>query len=702
MRDQAIAVEGENCFRVAAADRAAFLIDADAYFRALKAALRRARHSIFIVGWDVHSRTPLGFDRSGPGPHHLAALLDAVAAAPDGPTVYVLDWDSPLLYAVDRQWTPTLAFDWFTCNRVRFALDASHPVGGSQHQKIVVIDDALAFVGGIDLTYGRLDDQRHAKDDPRRRNPDGTPYEPQHDIQAAIGGDAAAALGEVARERWHRATGQRLAPPTPAGDPWPPELDPDVTDTDVAVARTYPAWKGFTAVREIERLYLDLIAAAQTTIYLENQYLSAERVVAALAERLAEPDGPEIVMVLPHGSHGWLEEVAIVQRQAAAIDRLRQADEHGRLAIYTPRDHDFAIHVHAKLMIVDDRIVHLGSANLANRSMGLDSECDIQIELPPGSEKATAAAHLCHRLLAEHLGTGPGQVAAARRDAGSLSGAISALNDEHGRHLVPLRPTPPDASLEETRWLDPDEPIEMERMADELASGQGDRRSLRGTLLRLALVAAVLLALAAAWRWTPLAELADPAALEAQLRQLRGDWMVTLAMLAAFVVGGLLMFPVTMLILATGLLYGPASGIAVALGGALAGAIAGYGVGVLLGRHGLRRLLRGRLDKISRQVARRGVLSMTLIRMLPVAPFTVINLVAGASHLRFRDFLIGSLLGMAPGTVAIATFAGQVGEVLRAPSPGKLAALAGIVLVIAIAGTWAWRRLVAWRAAESD
>ncbi|MEQ9640075.1 MAG: VTT domain-containing protein [Alphaproteobacteria bacterium] len=701
MGDRAIAVEGENCFRVAAADRAAFLIDSDAYYRALKAAVRRARRSIFIIGWDVHSRTPLGFDRSGPGPHFLAALLDNVASAPDGPTVYVLNWDSPLLYAVDRQWVPTLAFDWFTCNKVRFALDASYPVGGSQHQKIVIIDDAMAFVGGIDLTYNRLDDQRHAKDDPRRRNPDGTTYEPQHDVQAALEGDVAATLGAVARERWYRATGERLPPPDPGGDPWPPELDPALNDVEVAVARTYPSWKGFAAVREVERLYLDVIAAARHTIYLENQYLTAERILAALLDRLDAPDGPEIVMVLPHGAHGWLEEVAIVRRQAAAIDRLRQADAHGRFAVFSPHDNDSSIHVHAKLMIVDDRIIRLGSANLANRSMGLDSECDIHIETAAGSEQAAAAAHLCHRLLAEHLGTDADTVAAARREQPSLIAAIELLNDESGRHLAPLRPAPPQADLADTKWLDPDQPIEMERMADEMASGSGDRRSLRGTLLRLAIVVALLLSLAAAWRWGPLSELADPAALEAQLSRLRGDWMVTLAVLAAFVVGGLVMFPVTILILATGLLYGPISGVAVALGGAMAGAVAGYGAGVLLGRHGLRRLLRGRLDRISRQLARRGVLSMTLIRMLPIAPFTVINMVAGASHLRFRDFLLGSLYGMAPGIVAITVFAGQVGEVLRAPSPAKLAILAGIVAVITLAGIWAWRRLVAWRAADT-
>jgi phosphatidylserine/phosphatidylglycerophosphate/cardiolipin synthase-like enzyme/uncharacterized membrane protein YdjX (TVP38/TMEM64 family) len=705
MTDRTIAVEGENCFRVAPANRVAFLIDADNYFSTLKRAILRARHDILVVGWDVHSRTPLGFDDDGQAPHQLAALLDHMAARRGGPTVRVLDWDSPLFYAIDRQWVPSIAFDWFTCNRVRFALDAAHPVGASQHQKLVVIDDAIAFCGGLDLTYRRLDDQCHAPDDPRRVNPDGSRYAPQHDVQVAVDGDAARALGAVARERWYRATGEQLAPSRSSVDPWPPERPADLVDVEVAVLRTLPAYQHFPAVREVERHYLDLIAAARQTIYMENQYLTATAIVDALAARLSEPDGPEVVLVLPESAHGWLERVTMTMLQARALIRLRAADAHRRLSVFTPLtglDNPQSLHVHAKLAIVDGRIARIGSANLNNRSMGLDSECDVAIEAAPGTTAADAIARLRDRLLAEHLAVEPATVADAVAAQPGLGAAIRALSGGRARQLRTFDVVQPAELAVDASLLDPDAPVAVERVADELVRRPDDRHSLRSVLLRLAAIVALLLGLAALWHWGPLAALADPLRLQDEVLRQAGNTTVTVAVLAAYVVGGLLMFPVTVLIVTTGLLYGPLIGIMVALAGAMLGACAGFGVGMLLGRHGLRRLLRGRLDRISRQIARRGLLSMMLIRMLPVAPFTVINLVAGASHLRFRDFLLGSLLGMAPGIVAISAFAGQLGAVLREPAPDKLLVLFALLVLIAAAGIFAWRRLIQWRQASGS
>lgn len=167
------------------ADRFAFLIDAQDYFRTFKTAAMRAQRSILIIGWDVNSRTLLEF----PGearpdvPNELGPFLNHVTRLRPHLWVRVLNWDSPLLYGLDREWAQQARFDWFTNPRLCFALDEAHPIGASQHQKLVVIDDQLAFVGGIDLTDCRLDAPAHRPADPRRRNADGTPYEPHHDIQ---------------------------------------------------------------------------------------------------------------------------------------------------------------------------------------------------------------------------------------------------------------------------------------------------------------------------------------------------------------------------------------------------------------------------------------------------------------------------------------------------------------------------------------
>ena len=111
--------------------------------------------------------------------------------------------------------------------QIRFCLDDDLPFGASQHQKIVVVDDALAFSGGLDLTTRRWDTRAHRLDDPRRVDLAGVPYAPFHDVQAMVDGKAAAALAELARVRWTHGACERAPPVRPTGDPWPKSVTPD-------------------------------------------------------------------------------------------------------------------------------------------------------------------------------------------------------------------------------------------------------------------------------------------------------------------------------------------------------------------------------------------------------------------------------------------------------------------------------------------
>jgi uncharacterized membrane protein YdjX (TVP38/TMEM64 family) len=378
---------------------------------------------------------------------------------------------------------------------------------------------------------------------------------------------------------------------------------------------------------------------------------------------------------------------------------LREADRHGRFRVYMPvvgDNGEIGVKVHAKIMVADDRFLRIGSANLNNRSMGLDSECDLALEGEPGSPEATAITSLRDRLVAEHLGTSRERVAEEVGRHGSLIEAIEALRGP-GRSLHPFPEVAPDSIdtvVAQSDLLDPASPMAPERLADELAGNTAERTMLRKALIRLGFVVAALLGLAALWRWSPLSELADAATLETWSQTLRSEWITSAAMLAAFVVGGVTMFPVLILIVATGLIFGPAVGLPVAMMGALLGAVAGYAIGVMVGRKTLERMAGGRLDRVSRQLARRGLLSMTLIRLLPLAPFTLVNLAAGASHISFRDFVLGTILGMAPGIVLITLFSGQLGKVLRSPDPLNIALLIAFLLAIASAAIWSWRRFV--------
>jgi phospholipase D1/2 len=698
---------GTNCWRSAQAARVAMLVDGDAYFRAVRAAIAAARRSVFILGWDIDSRLRLLREPDDGLPAELGPFLDAVLRRRRSLKVRVLSWDFAMIYALEREWMPVFRLNWSSHRRMRFQLDDRHPFGASHHQKIVVVDDRVAFCGGMDLSKWRWDTPAHAADEPGRIDPDGARYGPYHDVQLLVEGESAAALGELARLRWHRATGQRIAAAAPVEEPspWPPGLLEDFSDVDVAIARTLPRYDGNTGIREVEQLHADAIAAARHSIYLENQYLTSHRVVAALAARLRDADGPEVVAVLPRETGGWLEQMTMDVLRARVLRQLAEADRHRRLRVLypeTPGLGERCISVHSKLMVVDDRLLRIGSANLSNRSMGLDSECDLAIEGTRDDLRA-GIARCRNRLLAEHLGCEPAQVAAAIEREGSLLRAIGQLN--HGERRLCLLEARIDEEIDrlvpESAMIDPEKPID----ADELAREFIDEQDVEPARNSVAVIVAVLLAafaLAAAWRWTPLAQWLDLQTLEALAKSAVQAPMTPAIVLGGFVAGSLLVLPLTLMTVVSVLVFGPWTGGLYALAGAWLGALAGYGAGNLLGRDIIRRLAGARLNSLSRRLAKRGVLTVVAARLLPVAPFTIVNLVAGASHIRFRDFAVGNLIGLIPGTLATAAFVDSVADAIRTPSVSEIALVGAILSAIVLAG-WglrSWLRRLSGSAAE--
>jgi phosphatidylserine/phosphatidylglycerophosphate/cardiolipin synthase-like enzyme len=171
-------VEGKNCWRRVRANRAAFLIDGAAYFDAFARAALRAQRSILIVGWDFNSRARLWCDEAPQDvPPVLGDFLDTLVKRTRTLKIHILDWDFPLIYGVNREAPPIFGLGWKPRHRIQLRFDPDFPTGGSQHQKIIVIDDAIAFSGGMDLAADRWDTPEHRADDPRRLMGD-LPYPP--------------------------------------------------------------------------------------------------------------------------------------------------------------------------------------------------------------------------------------------------------------------------------------------------------------------------------------------------------------------------------------------------------------------------------------------------------------------------------------------------------------------------------------------
>ncbi|TVV71670.1 phospholipase D-like domain-containing protein [Sphingomonas solaris] len=462
-----ILVPGENVWSVDRATRAAVVIDADDYFAAARAAMMRAEQRIMLIGWDFDGRIRLGGEKGDPSaPDEIGPLILWLVERNPALEVYLLRWDLGAIRTLFRGTTIFTFLKWMRHKRIHTRLDGAHPPGASHHQKIVVIDDSFAFCGGIDMTGDRWDTRHHCDDEPQRKRPNGKPYPPWHDATTAIEGPAAARLGELARDRWRISGGGTLAPIEASDDVWPPSLDPQFRDVDIAISRSRPTLPDLEPIREIERLYLDMIGAARRFIYAESQYFASRRIAEAIARRLDEPDGPEIVIVNPLTANGWLEPIAMDSARARLFEALRRRDPHKRLRLYHPvTKGGEPIYVHAKIMIVDEEMLRVGSSNMNNRSLRLDTECDVTIERACSANGACRPAIRAIRdgLIAEHLDVAPDEVARRIDASGSIIATIEALRGS-GRTLEPYEI--PDLSAVET-WLadnevlDPEGPEEM-------------------------------------------------------------------------------------------------------------------------------------------------------------------------------------------------------------------------------------------------
>jgi len=705
---------GENVWRTARAERFAWLIDGEDYFRAVRESMEAAEREILIVGWDIDSRIELIRDEDHPlYPSPLAETLQSLADRKDALRVYVLSWDFAMVYVLERQLLPAARFGWDDYDRLHFRLDGEHATGASQHQKFIVIDGRLAYIGGFDITKSRWDTRAHAADDPRRVNEAGGSYRPFHDVQALVTGEPARHLRDLGSFRWQNVTGEPL-PEAPEDDTpdvdalWPKDVPVRAEDIPVGLARTWAAKDGTDTIREVERLFLDMIAAAESSIYIENQYYTSDTITRALCDRLQEDDGPEVVMVLPGETSGWLEQATMDVLRNQALQRLRDSDDHGRLRIVSPvADElgDICINVHGKVMVVDERWVRIGSANLSRRSMGLDSECDLVAEDASGEAPAALRADL----LAEHLGAEEEAVAASIAERGLL-----ATLDRFGGGARRLEPLDADGSDIDgmlkpiAKIADLERPVEQawDELVDGVtASGTGGsdadegagaetgalRRYLEVLTHRsvgwgfLALLI-VLVGGLAIWQARGAGDGFDPMALLERLRASASHPLAPIAVIPAFVAGSLVVAPVTGMIALCALLFGPWVASASAIAGTLTATVVNHAIGRYLGNAVEGRVPRAVTVRMKALGRSSDPWSLAGLRLIPIAPFTVINLLAGASRVKLRDFLLGTLIGMGPGTVLICfsvdrARAALAGEPVFEPWVLAVIAAAGIALI---------------------
>jgi len=650
------------------------LNDAAAFFAALRQTLLEAQEQVYIIGWDIHSATRLvgASGRADDGlPEQLGPLLRALIRRRPTLRIDILVWDFVSFYASERERNSATKFTAETSGHVRFCLDCTLPFGSAQHQKMVCIDGSLAFVGGLDLTIRRWDTSDHRAEHPLRCDPEGKPYPPFHDVQCMVDGDAAAWLFDLAEERW-RASGQQAHHRRRLGNMrWPANVPVEAEHLPVGIARTEVVCPAGSTIKEVERSLTAAIRSATSFVYIENQFTSATKIARELAQQMLRVPSLRVLVVTPKLHSSWLESQAMQNGRGAFIDCFSEAGVADRIRFVYPvsrsEDAEAAVMVHSKLMIVDNRILRVGSANLNNRSMGADSECDLIFEAASDQHRNFIAS-VRRRLIAHFCGLdeltitqNEDRLFALLDDVAGTDGAktlrevgSSVLTSTLATMVQPV--------------ADPERPLHLERAASRMWSTK--------TLMGIASITVALVGLTMAWSYTPLSDFTDAPHISALLSAYSQSIWGPLFAIAAFVVGGLVVFPVLVLIAATAAALGPWLGFITAMAGVLLSAFILFAIGRGLGRQRLQQLLGRRAARIQERVVGKGILAVVVIRMIPIAPFSVVNVVAGASTLPLRDFMVGTLLGMMPGILAMAVLGAQIADFARNASWSNILLLA--------------------------
>ena len=441
------------------------LIDGDDYYREFYRAALSAKRYILLAGWQFDSDACLlrGAEaEDAPLPVALKAFLNALCERTEGLSIRMLAWDYHSVFALEREWMQEQIFNWTTHERLLFHFDSHHVDNGAHHQKFVVIDGEISFLGGLDLCDHRWDDRAHREPNPLRLSR-GEPHKPFHDVQAYVQSrEVARELGQLFTTRWVTSGGPGgptfTLPPTPErGELYRPHHGVPIAASRASLSRTdpYGSPNGDRDCREILQLHLDAIEHAERLIYIETQYLTSAEIAKALEARLRSPHGPlELVIVLNMEAETLKEQVAVGLTQAKVIRDLRAAAEGSphSLGIYYTLPHceagvepPRATYIHSKIMFVDDRFMTVGSANLTNRSCVVDTELNLSVESESAATplgKSLKEARM--NLLCEHLGV-------ERLEPGQ---SLVATLDEHARRATERLRIHPSPTEKERAALD--------------------------------------------------------------------------------------------------------------------------------------------------------------------------------------------------------------------------------------------------------
>lgn len=675
------------------AARAALLRSSQEYYSALREALIAARQTVYISAWDINSQIALVSEAEDDDPRHLGPLLESLLEQRPQLSVFLSLWDYSMIYLNERE-SPRY-WDELAKNNARFhfQFDDALPLTASQHEKVVIVDEILAFCGGLDLSTWRWDTAEHAFEDHRRKNPDGESYPPIHDTQLMVEGPIVGLLVENFHDRWKRSGGSQLPEDQRKADPaeslWPQNRAPDFENMVACLYRTRSPYKGYGGVFECEDLLLRSIEFAKQHIFVENQYYSSAKINDALKKRLEDPEGPEVVMILTEDTNGWMEESTMGLARDYLLHQLRASDQYDRLRVlYTRRFSDEGqsknVYIHSKTHCVDDRILKVGSTNLTNRSMRVDSECDIAILSDAASP---AMRQVRFDLLGIHSGLPSKTVEKLCSSNDSLVAAIDSLVEHSGNRLAHFprkRASELKQLIARNVELDPDEPLDPGYWLENTSSASDGAAAGKRLIASTIGLVAICLGIVAINFFG--SDFLSKALLTENLSRLASHPYTFPALVGGFVVLTLIGVPLNLLLVGTALAISPWQAFLAGVIGSHLAAWGGYFAGAYLGRPLYKRYLAPKLGSFNARLEEGSVVAIAIMRVLPIAPFFAINMACGALGVSFAKYVLGTLLGMIPGIFAVTMLSDRVRSVIVDPNwvNGSLVVLACLVVLGAV------------------
>lgn len=634
----------------------------DEYYETFYKAAKKAEKRICIAGWHFHYDTRLIINED-----KTVVLLDFLKELTEEKpnlNIYISIWDASIIYDMHRE-IPKAKKEFANVKNVHFQLVSDDTPISSVHEKYVVIDDYLTLISGMDLTKERWDTREHKPHD-ERRMAYGKEYPPYFDISAVITGKVSQTFGSFFQKRWHHYGGDELKDISP--NQFSLDIEPHFTNIDIDIIRTQtPSDVELSPLSEIKESYINAIKSAKKYIFIENQYFGSETIQDLIIEQLENQKDLEVIVIVSDYPSGKIEEITLTQQNHLFLKRLKNFEHSDRILVAACHIKNWQekIHLHSKLLVVDDNFITLGSANVANRSFNYDAEINISFT---SDDKETMQNIMLERI-AEYLQIPAKKIKESWDKHNSLIKAVEENNNQDYK-LKAIEPKLNDNLLSNT----------ASSLALDFANPGGKKESTKvfytlmhrvsniifNRITASAIVIAVL-GLVVFSVYTSYGIEVKEYFYRIEEFAKNSPEIVSFGLVVLLYIVLTLMFiplvvPITGSVVVFGLIKGSIYSLISLL---IAGSIYYLAGRIAAKNKTIDNIPYSNIRNTLKVLKKHSIIAVIMTRFLPSGPFVMVNFFTGAVKIPYKNFILGSFIGLLPGLVSFITLGHSVKNLIE-------------------------------------